>query len=133
MKPNSHNVMNIIPTKIHGVLDYLSGPVFIASPWLFGFADGGAAQWAPIVAGIAILLLSVLTNYEAGLYKRIPMTIHLTLDVLLGVLLIASPWLMGFADYTYQPHVVLGAIEVGAALLTQRTPSYEQTLTNTHL
>lgn len=30
--------MRFIPTKIHGVLDYIAGLALIAAPWLFGFA-----------------------------------------------------------------------------------------------
>lgn len=124
--------MKPIPTRVHGVLDYASGLLFIASPWLFGFANGEAAQWVPIVAGIAILGLSALTDYEAGLLKRIPMPVHLTMDILTGVLLAASPWLFGFADYVYLPHVLFGILEIGAGLLTQRVPSYAKTPGNAY-
>ncbi|MFD1143666.1 SPW repeat protein [Larkinella insperata] len=115
--------MNLIPTRVHGVLDYLSGVLFVASPWLFGFADGSAAQWVPVIAGLALLGLSIFTNYEAGLVKSIPMPTHLTVDVLTGIVLAASPWIFGFADRVYLPHVIFGLLEVGAGLLTQKTPS----------
>ena len=124
--------MNLIPTKVHGLLDYLSGALFIASPWLFGFATGGAAQWVSIIAGVAVLGLSVCTDYEAGLIKSIPMPAHLTMDILTGVVLAASPWLFGFADQIYLPHVIFGALEIGAGLLTKRTPSYEKLPRSAH-
>jgi hypothetical protein len=114
--------MKFIPTKVHGVLDYLSGVLFIASPWLFGFADSGAAQWVPVVLGVMALIYSVFTDYEAGLIKQLPMPVHLTMDVLSGVVLAASPWLFGFADKVYLPHVIFGLFEIGAGLLTQRKP-----------
>ncbi len=37
--------MRFLPTRVHGVIDYLWGVALIATPWLFGFANGGAAQW----------------------------------------------------------------------------------------
>jgi hypothetical protein len=43
--------MRIIPTWLHGVLDYPLGVLLIALPWLGGFATGGAAMWIPIAAG----------------------------------------------------------------------------------
>jgi hypothetical protein len=46
--------MRVIPTYIHGMIDYLAGIVLIALPFLFGFATG-AAMWVPILAGIAII------------------------------------------------------------------------------
>ena len=42
--------MRFIPTKVHGVLDYLVGAALIVAPWLFGFAGmGGPAVVIPIV------------------------------------------------------------------------------------
>ena len=70
----------MIPTRIHGYLDYLVGLVLIASPWLFGFADGGPEQWIPIILGVAALTYSLMTNYELGAVRVIPMPVHLMLD-----------------------------------------------------
>jgi hypothetical protein len=114
--------MRFISTKVHGVLDYLAGALIIASPWLFGFANGEAAQWVPVVVGITLLVLSLCTDYEAGLAKQFSMSFHLSMDVLAGILLAASPWLFGFADYVYMPHLILGILEIGAGLMTEKVP-----------
>ncbi len=46
--------MRFIPTKVHGILDYVVGIALIAAPWLFGFAGmGGAPVVIPIVLGVA--------------------------------------------------------------------------------
>lgn len=73
--------------------------------------------------GAAVLGMSMLTDYEAGMDRRIPMRTHLAVDALTGVLVAASPWLFGFAGRTAWPHVLFGILETGAGLLTQRTPS----------
>jgi hypothetical protein len=114
--------MRFISTKVHGILDYLSGLIIIASPWIFGFADGTAAQWVPVVVGVVLLLSSLVTNYESSVLKLIPMPMHLSLDVLAGIFLIASPWLFGFADRVSTPHIVFGIFEIGAGLMTKTTP-----------
>lgn len=119
-----------ISSRVHGALDYLSGALLIASPWLFGFADGGYAQWVPIVVGATILLVSLITDYEFSLAKLIPLRVHLSLDVLSGALLASSPWLFGFADVVYWPHVLLGIAEVGAGLLTRKIPDYRVSTTS---
>lgn len=116
--------MRKISTRAHGIMDYISGLIVIASPWLFNFADGTIAQWLPVVLGIILLLSSMMTNYETGVMRIIPMPIHLGLDVFAGILLIASPWLFGFADRVYLPHVIFGLFEVLAGLMTQTHPSY---------
>lgn len=119
--------MRFIPTRIHGVLDYAMGLLLIASPWLLGFANGGPEQWLPVALGVGALLYSLLTNYELGLAKVIPMTGHLTLDLLSGALLAVSPWLFGFSEVAWVPHLVLGLLEVGAALTTRTTPDTAHT------
>lgn len=119
--------MRFISTRAHGVIDYLMGLLLIISPWIFGFADGGAAQWVPILLGVSALLYSIMTDYEMGLLKVISMPVHLVIDLLSGVFLAASPWLFGFADEVYLPHLILGIAEIGASLFTHKHPSYPET------
>jgi hypothetical protein len=116
--------MNVIPTRIHGFLDYIMGLVLIVAPFVLGFADGGAEQWVPILLGAGTILYSLITDYELGLAGIIPMTVHLGLDAVAGVFLAASPWLFGFSDDVWAPHLILGLLEVGAVILSQRTPEH---------
>jgi hypothetical protein len=111
--------MRFISTRVHGMMDYLMGVLLIISPYLFGFATGGAKQWLPIVLGLTLLMQSVLTRYELGLMPVIAMPLHLGLDIASGLLLAASPWLFGFADQVFWPHVILGLIEIGTACCTE--------------
>jgi len=118
--------MRFIPTRVHGVLDYLVGILLIASPWLFDFDRGGMETWIPVILGAGAVLYSIMTDYEMGLSKTLSMRTHLTLDLMSGILLAASPWLFGFADYVYTPHLVLGLFEIGAALMTKKHPAHER-------
>jgi len=115
--------MRFIPTKVHGVLDYLVGVLLIAAPWLLKFARGGAETWVPVILGAGAIIYSLMTNYEFGLSKSISMRTHLMLDLMSGILLAASPWLFGFSDYVYLPHLLVGLFEIAASLMTVRTPS----------
>lgn len=112
--------MGIIPTRVHGVIDYLSGIVLIIAPWLLDF-DDGAQAWVPMIIGASVIAYSILTDYELGIIRAIPMQAHLTLDVLGGLVLAASPWLFGFADDVWAPHVILGIAEIGVVAMTERT------------
>lgn len=111
--------MKIIPRKIHGFLDYLVGMVLIAVPWLFGFADDGPATYIPVALGAGALVYSILTNYEWGLVRLIPFRVHLLLDVLSGAFLAISPWLFGFSNKVYLPHLIFGLIEMAAGMMTR--------------
>jgi hypothetical protein len=113
--------MRFISTKVHGVLDYLMGVLLIASPWIFDFARGGAETWVPVVLGAGAIVYSLFTDYEYSISRKLSMGTHLTLDLLSGIFLAASPWIFGFADYVYLPHLILGILEIGASLMTERT------------
>lgn len=91
--------MKIIPTRIHGVLDYSVGTALILVPLIFGFEDtGGAAVIVPVFLGAALILYSLLTEYEWGIFKLIIMPYHLILDASLSLILILSPFLFGYVS-----------------------------------
>ena len=90
--------MRFIPTKFHAPLDYIVGVLLIAAPWIFQFSDVTAATADSIVLGIGLIAYSLFTNYELGVWKVAPMAVHNLIDVIAGALLVASPWLFGFAD-----------------------------------
>jgi hypothetical protein len=114
--------MRFISTRVHGVLDYLMGMVLIAAPWMLGFADNSAATWVPVLLGVGVIVYSLFTDYELGVFRGISMRGHLWLDALSGIFLASSPWLFGFSDYVSTPHVILGVAEVIAALTTRTVP-----------
>jgi hypothetical protein len=122
--------MRFLSTKTHGVLDYLVGILLIVAPWLLGFSRGGAETWVPVVLGAGALVYSLLTNYELGAFKALSMPFHLTLDLLSGVFLAISPWLFNFNEYVYLPHLILGIFEIGASLVTQKTPYQRGSVAN---
>ena len=115
--------MRVLPTRVHGVVDYVVGALLIVSPWLFGFADGGAQQWVPVILGVGALLYSLITDYELSIAHILPMSVHLMLDAGSGVLLAASPWIFGFSDELKWFHVIVGLGEIAASLMT-RTHSH---------
>lgn len=111
--------MKIIPTRVHGMMDYLVGALLAASPWLFNFDRGGAETWVPVALGLGAILYSLITDYEMGLARVLSMRTHLMLDTASGILLAASPWLFGFSDVVWMPHLVIGLIEIGTAAMTE--------------
>lgn len=118
--------MRFIGTRAHGYIDYIVGVLLIAAPWIFQFYRGEAESWVPIILGASIILYSLLTDYELGVSRTISMRTHLALDVLGGIFLAVSPWLFDFADYIWEPHVIVGVLETAIALMTKRTPVTER-------
>jgi len=118
----------MIPTPVHAIADYAVGILLILAPWLFGFHDEStAATWISVLAGIAMLGMSAMTNYEGGfLSKAIPMRAHLMTDAVMGIFLVISPWLFGFADNgtnAWLPFVAIGLFELFAAATTNPYPA----------
>ena len=115
--------MKLLSSRAHTIIGIIVGLALIAAPWLFGFADeGGAAMMVPIYVGLFILFSELTTTSPISLVKLVPMRIHIIVDILTGLFLLASPWLFGFADLeenAWVPHVVVGVLVVGYALVTR--------------
>jgi|SRR4051794_32470567 hypothetical protein len=114
--------MNLIPTRVHGMIDYLMGVLLIAAPFVFRFPDGGAETMVPVILGVGMIVYSLITDYEMGAIHVLPMSTHLAIDVVAGIFLAASPWIFGFSHRITWPHVTFGIMEIAVALLTQRRP-----------
>jgi hypothetical protein len=114
--------MRFLPTRLHGVIDYLWGIALLSTPWLFGFANVPAAKWLAVAFGVGAFVYSAVTDYEFGLLRILPMPVHLALDGLGGALLAASPWLFGFADRVFWPLLAFGVFSVFASLVTRTDP-----------
>ncbi len=111
----------MIPTKLHGVIDYLVALFLVAAPFVFGFADGGPAQHATIGLGIFVIVYSLLTDYELGAVRLLSFPTHLVLDIVFALALIASPWLLGFSNLIWWPHVLFGVAALAVVALSARS------------
>jgi hypothetical protein len=116
--------MNLISTRMHGIMDYLLGILIIASPWVLNFAAGGAETWVPVVIGALILAQTAMTDFEPGLVHIIPMRTHLIMDIFIGAALACSPWLFSFNERVWMPHVILGIVPILMYLVTNKEPGY---------
>ena len=113
----------MIPTRLHGIIDYLVALILIAAPFVLGFADGGPAQYATIGLGLFVVVYSLLTNYELGAVPLLSFPAHLVLDVVFALALIASPWAFGFSSLIWWPHVLFGVAALVVVALSARSPA----------
>lgn len=114
--------MRMISTKTHGMLDYLTGVTLLALPKALGLDDVPASARVLRTAGAGAATYSLITDYELGALKILPMPAHLALDAASGALLASSPWLFGFAGNGrrhWLPHALVGATEILAALTSK--------------
>lgn len=111
--------MKPISTFTHGVADYATSAMLLVLPMALGIS--GAGQTLLVAAGAAMLCQALVTRYELGLVKLVPMPVHLAMDVVMGVLLLAAPFLLVELENPVVTalFVLVGLAEIGAGLLTQ--------------
>ena len=118
--------MKFIPSKIHGVLDYIVAAALFFAPIIFGFQSvGGAAVVVPMILGIILLIYSLFTQYELGVFKMIDFQYHLIIDMMAALFLAASPFLFDFANKTpnaWVPHIIVGVAVVLVVLFSRPVP-----------
>lgn len=114
--------LRVIPTGVHGMIDYVASGALYATPTLLGLDDVPVSSRTLRLASGAAVASSLLTDYELGVVKLVPMRAHLTLDVMSGALIASSPWLLGFAKEGprhWLPHALMGATEAVIALMSK--------------
>jgi hypothetical protein len=104
--------MHTISTKTHAIYDYIFGVVVVISPWIFGFSNQSVASSVAYILGASVLCYSLLTNYELSLFGILPMGVHLFFEFLVGVLLLASSWMLGMSGLPAIVFTVLGVISL---------------------
>ena len=120
-------MIKLFSTKTHGVLDYLTVGQLLALPRMLGWSEQVTRFMSTMALGT--LGYSLMTRYELGPLKLLPMKGHLTLDALNGALFCAAPLLFPDEDTTVKATLVgLGLFEIMAALTTETEQSYTQEL-----
>jgi hypothetical protein len=101
------------------MLDYLVGLILIVSPWLFDFDEVRTATTVMIIFGAAAIVYGVITDYELGIFRILSFKSHIVIDVFHALLLAASPWIFGFAEQIFLPHLIFGLLEMVVISLTK--------------
>jgi short-subunit dehydrogenase len=110
-----------ISTRLHGALDYLTGGLLAAAPSVLGLERDAPAARSMRAAAAGHAGYSLVTDYELGAVKALPMRAHLALDAAGAVALAASPWLLGTARRGrrhWLPQLGFGLYELGAVALS---------------
>lgn len=111
-----------LPTRIHGILDYLWSLLLASTPWVLGYNRGGAETWVPVGFAAGAVLYSLLTDYELGVVRVLPMRFHLILDVVGGALLILATWLLDLRDPARLVNLGFGLFSILAGLMSETRP-----------
>lgn len=113
---------SLITTRVHSVIDYVAGVALIAAPWLFGFSANMMATYCAVGVGLFLIVQNLFTAWEYSLAKVIPASTHVVLDYFAGAFLAFSPWLLGYAEVIYLPHLFVGLYIIGQAIVSSTVP-----------
>ena len=101
---------------LHGLIEYVIGIALIVAPFALAF-EAAPATAVSIIGGLVVLTLAAVTVGPTGIVKQVPLSVHVVIDFLLVAVLIAAPFLFGFADER-APTTVFIALAVFHLLLT---------------
>jgi hypothetical protein len=113
-----------LSARLHGLLEYLIGGFFIASPFIFGF-DARSAVAIGVVGGIVLILMAATAQTGPALSGMVPVGVHVLFDVVLAAFLVASPFIFGFSDEAAPTGLFIGAgvVHVLVTIATRFLPA----------
>ena len=109
--------MRFVPTRLHGILDYLVGFIVIALP--IAFPLQGAALVTLVGLGLFAILYSLFTDYELGIFRFLRLRLHLALDVLFGAVMLLTPMIVDLPAAIHWLVYAIGILAIVLALTTQ--------------
>lgn len=95
---------------------------FLILPYIIGFHAHGEDTWILGVFASAIVAYTIITDFEYGIFKLLPMKLHLALDALVGLLLIVLPFVLTLHNYYFFWPVVIGFAQLLLAVLSNSKP-----------
>lgn len=86
--------MRILSARVHGVIDLVTVLVLVLGPLVVGLG-GAPAAIAYSLAAIH-LLMTLLTRFPMGVWKRIPFYVHGIVELVVGIALLLLPTFAGY-------------------------------------
>ncbi len=87
-----------VTKTMHAYLDYPVALSLMAAPFVLGLGQSHPlAFWLALVTGIAALVLTLLTDHKFGLVRVLPYSLHLAVDLMVGLAFVAAPLMFGFS------------------------------------
>jgi len=102
--------MKFLTAKLHGLGDYAAAAVLIIAPFVINLAEQSVvAHWASIAGGVGLIIYSLLTDYAFSVAKIISFKMHLLLDSLAGLVLIALAFALKLEGIAQIYMIAMGA------------------------
>ena len=102
--------MKFVTKDIHAFLDYPVALALLVAPFLLGLGEvNQMAIWLSVVVGVAAFVLTLLTDHHLGVIRVIPYSLHMAVDLIVGLTFLAAPFIFGFSGLDAAYYWVFGA------------------------
>src|SRR5437763_15378746 len=110
-----------IPLRIHALVEPFVAIFVIAAPWIFGFDDIDSCTIVAVIVGLVMLAGGMSTRWRYSVVKLVSLRTHFITDLLLGVVLIVTPFIAGVSGRGDASRfmVIVGGLELLTALSTR--------------
>jgi len=116
-----------ISTRMHGVLDYMTAGFLFALPRAMGWSK--TVTRLMDMAGMSATAYSLMTRYELGLVRVLPMKAHLAMDAMSGAAFFGASAMLDDEDPEVRACLAsIGVWEIAAALMTRSESPVRGTL-----
>lgn len=89
--------MNLIPPRLHGILDYAIVVFFLLAPTLFSnILVGGVATLCYVLA-VVHFTMTLLTDFPLGMVEVISLGVHGVVELIGSITLVVLPWILSSA------------------------------------
>ena len=86
-----------VTKTVHAYIDYPVAVSLMAAPFILGLGGTNpAALWLSFATGIAVFVLTFLTDHKTGVVRVLPYWFHVLVDRLVGAVFIIAPFVLGF-------------------------------------
>jgi hypothetical protein len=91
--------MNLLNSKLHGIIDYIVVAFLWLSPSIFDFPQ--YTSWFTYAIGGVHFLLTIFTNFKFGIIKIVPLNVHGRIELLVSIVLVPLAFYLGSIDGSF--------------------------------
>src|SRR5580698_11411419 len=118
-----------ISPSFYGFFKYILSLTLIASPWLFNLVNiSSAALLIPMYFGWLQLITTIFVDTPFSPIRQFPIQMNCVVDVVMGFILMVSPWLYSFATANsghagaFWPELCFGGLLIILGVFNKKSP-----------
>ena len=84
-----------VTKNVHAYIDYPVAISLMAAPFILGLGrTNPAAPWLSLATGIAVFVLTFLTDHKTGVVRVLPYWFYVLVDRAVGIVFLAAPFVL---------------------------------------